>query len=107
MTHNKAVNTENLKPFKKGDDPRRDKGGNKNKEAQAFSILFRNALAKKMKPEELADIIITEAKRRRPWAIDIILERLMGKVAQPISGDLSLTYLVSEKFLPNGKDKKP
>jgi len=88
MTHSSSVKTKNLKPFKKGEDSRRNPTGALCKEAAAFSMKFRNALAKKGKPDELADVLWKHAKNGRPWAIDIILERLMGKVTQPISGEL-------------------
>ena len=86
MSHNSGVKTENLKPFQKGKDSRRNPTGALCKEAAAFSMKFRNALAKKGNPDELAEILWKYAKQGRPWAIDIILERLMGKVTQPISG---------------------
>jgi len=103
MAHSKAANTANLKPFKKGADPKRNTGGNKNKEAQAFSILFRNALAKKMSPDELAELLVANAKKNKPWAIEEILDRLIGKVTQPISGDVNTVFRVI--YDPEAKDK--
>lgn len=70
--------------FKRGHDPRRNMGGNKNVEAQNFAVEFRNALAKEMKPSAVAKLLIEEVKKKKPWAIQEFLDRLMGKPAQPI-----------------------
>ena len=101
MNHRATVKTENLKPFKKGYDPRRGKGG-KNAEAQAFAVRFRNALAEKISAGEMAELLIAEAKRKRPWAIQEILDRLMGKSTQPIEHKGEMTFTLSDKFLPEG-----
>ena len=77
----------NLKPFKKGADPRRSTTGGICKERSDWGRLFLNALAKKLPPDEVADILIEQVKRGRPWAIEVYLDRVMGKVVQPISGD--------------------
>lgn len=106
MTHNSTVKTANLKPFKKGSDSRRNPTGALCKEAAAFSMKFRNALAKKITPDELADIIIDAANRRRPWAIDIILERLIGKVTQPITGEMDHNLFFDFRENGNGNGDK-
>lgn len=69
--------------FKKGDDPRRNKG-NKNAKAQAFAIEFRNALANKISPETVANLLIEQMRKNKPWAIQEYLDRMMGKSTQPI-----------------------
>lgn len=78
--------------FKKGKDSRRNMGGNKNVEAQSFAIEFRNALANKLSPEDVADILIAEVQKKKPWAIQEFLDRLMGKSTQPIehSGEVGV-----------------
>ena len=88
MTNSKAVKprrrtVKHKGQFQKGDDSRRNKG-NKNAAAQAFAIKFRNALAEKIKPEKVADILIEQVKKGKPWAIQEYLDRLMGKSAQPM-----------------------
>jgi len=103
MNHRKAVNTENLKPFKKGADSRRNKG-NKNAEAQSFSIQFRNALAKKLSADKIADILIAEVERKRPWAIQEFLDRLMGKSTQPLEHSGEVNHAVF--MMPRPKKKK-
>lgn len=76
--------------FKKGKDARRNSGGNLNAQAQAWSIAFRNHLAKELGPEEAAKIVAREYRRGRPWAIQEANERLAGKVTQPVSGDMTV-----------------
>lgn len=106
MSHSSSVRTKNLKPFKKGEDSRRNPTGALCKEAAAFSMKFRNALAKKGKPDELAEVLWKYAKMGRPWAIDIILERLMGKVTQPIGGDIDHPLVFKFGENGNGEDKE-
>ena len=105
MTNSKTVKSKRKTvkhsgQFKKGDDPRRNKG-NKNATAQAFGIKFRNALAEKLAPEKIADILIEEVKKKRPWAIQEYLDRVMGKSAQPIEHSGVTTLIMSNKFLPD------
>ncbi len=75
-----------LRPFKKGDDPRRNKNGARCKEAAIFGEMFVNALAKGGDPKDLAKVLWKYAKAGRPWAIEMILDRLVGKVEQPVTG---------------------
>ena len=103
MTHRRAVNTANLKPFKKGADPRRN-SGNKNAEAQSFSIKFRNALAKKLSAEKVAEILIEEVKRKKPWAIQEFLDRLTGKSTQPLEHSGEINHAIF--MMPRPKKKK-
>jgi hypothetical protein len=79
--------------FSKGD-PRINKAGNLNKQAQAWSILFRNHLAKKLLPEKAADVLIKAYHRGQAWAIDEVNSRLMGKVTQPVTAEQNVTYRV-------------
>jgi hypothetical protein len=103
----RGVNTANLKPFKKGPDPRRNPTGGVCKERAAWEQKFRNALAEKADPCKLAQVLVDAAMRaKRPWAIEIILDRLIGKSVQPLSGppggDGSLTIKVVQVKDGNG-----
>ena len=80
--------------FKPGDDPRRNKAGNLNKEAQSWEIRFRNALARKLSPEKAAGILFTAYKRGHAWAVDEVNSRLMGKVSQPIQADQNVVFRI-------------
>lgn len=73
------------RPFQKGADPRRNKAGNLNAEAQSWEIRFRNALAKKLDPEKAADLMVRAYLRAQAWAVNESHERLMGKVAQGVA----------------------
>lgn len=68
------------RPFQKGEDRRRNMGGNLNAAAQSYEIRFRNALAEKLAPEEFAEIVIQEVRKHRPGAREFYADRLMGKV---------------------------
>lgn len=81
----------NLRPFKKGPNSKRPKGGPVCIERMAWTNLFLNRLAKRLKPADAADILATAYEQRRPWAITEVHERLMGRVTQPIGGDPSGT----------------
>jgi len=84
MNHNSSVKTKNLKPFKKGDDPRRAKNGAACIERIAWTNLFLNRLAERLDPRMAANILATAYEAKRPWAITEVHERLMGKVTQPV-----------------------
>ena len=75
--------------FKKGDDPRRNKRGARSKEAQSFAERFANALAKGGEPQDLSEMLWEKALKGQSWAVEILLDRLIGKVVQPIDGKLS------------------
>jgi len=104
--HNRRVNTAGLRPFQKGPDPRRNPTGGVCKERAAWEQVFRNALAKKADPDKLAQVLVDAAMSKRPWAIEIVLDRLMGKPNQPISGQVngkqSLTIRVVQVKDENG-----
>ena len=116
MTTRKAGNAGQ---FKKGDDPRRHMDGSKSKEAVAFSKTLRALLVEegeaitravdkdgniveKRKVEFLVLSVWKKAIEGESWAVNFIAERTEGKVAQQIGidGNLGLTYLISEKVLP-------
>jgi hypothetical protein len=82
----RSSSEKNLKPFRKGYDYRRAKGGAACIERTAWTNLFLNRLAKRLKPADAADILATAYEKGRPWAIAEVHERLMGKVTQPIGG---------------------
>lgn len=90
----RAGRVENLKPFKKGFDPRRH-GGPKNHELADFTINFKNALATKVPAEKIADILAKYILNGRPWAIQLGLEYLVEKPAQQHKGDISLRMKMS------------
>ena len=85
--------------FKPGDDPRRNKAGNLNKEAQAWEIKFRNHLARKLKPEHAAEILIKFYDRGYSWAVEEVNTRLMGKVSQPVSGGVTMDGKLIVEFV--------
>ena len=83
------------KPFQKGD-PRINKGGSATRERAAWSAKFHNALAEKLTPDQAADTLVAAFKAKQSWAVQEVLERLMGKVTQPIEGEL--THTLQFKF---------
>jgi hypothetical protein len=89
VTDNKPAKRGPGKPFVKGD-PRINHGGNLNRAAQTYEILFRNALAQKLTPQEFAAIVIEDVRRHRPGAKEFYADRLMGKVTQPVNGKVSV-----------------
>jgi hypothetical protein len=58
------------------------------RERAAWSAKFHNALAEKLTPEDAADVLIKAFKARQSWASQEVLDRLLGKVTQPVSGAL-------------------
>ena len=102
MTNSKPVKMKPRgKPFKKGDDPRRNTAGNLNAEAQSWGIEYRNWLAKKLTPEKAAEVTVDAYKRKQAWAVQEVNERLGGKVSQPIETDQNILYrIIYEKPKP-------
>lgn len=95
MDKNNNSEAGNAGQFKRGDDPRRHKGGRKSREAIELSAALLNALTEEGNKEDnfkkLAEKIWQRALAGQSWAIDIILDRFLGKAAQPIEGDLNIT----------------
>jgi hypothetical protein len=90
-------------PFKKGADPRRNPSGAKSRDRAAWSIKFNNALAMKLDPAEAADILIKSFRARQSWATQEVLDRLLGKVTQPVETKQNVLYrVIYEK--PKDKD---
>lgn len=81
------------KPFIKND-PRSNKAGSHNAALQSYTINFLNALASKIKPEELADLTVEDVRRHRPGAREFVADRLMGKVTQPVQADQNIVYRI-------------
>ena len=72
------------------------------RERAAWSTKFHNALAEKLTPEEAADILIKALKARQSWAAQEVLDRLLGKVTQPVTAEQNIVYrVIYEK--PKGK----
>jgi len=98
---NRNPRVKNLKPFKKGHDPRRKKLGPVAVERSTWTTLFLNRLAERLDPKVAADILASAYEAKRPWAISEVHERLMGKVTQPITGEMAHT--LKFKFGSNGE----
>lgn len=77
------------RPFVKGD-PRinRDRGP-KCEGAAAYSLNAINALAKKLSPDEWADIVADKARRGHPWAVQLYADLLIEK--QPQQQNVNVT----------------
>ncbi len=69
------------KPFQRGDDSRRHLAGRKCKDAIAFSQDFNRALAEGGDPSALAALLWRRALAGHAWAIEILLDRLLGKLS--------------------------
>lgn len=86
MTDSKAVRPGQ---FVKGD-PRINKAGNKSVDAQKWAIRFRECLVKKLPPEKAVAVLIKAYMRGQSWAVEEVNSRLMGKVSQPVTGDVKV-----------------
>ena len=104
MNKAKHRNTKGLIPFKKGPNPLRWRHGQKSKEVVKISRDIQQWLS--VIGEELNKDGKThaEAVARKLWersekgdmrAIEIVLERLLGKAVQPLSGDLNVNAKLS------------
>ena len=88
--------------FKKGD-PRINRNGRKSVTRAEWSVKFNDLLAEELPPNEAVKILIKAYKAGKPWAIQEVLERLMGKVTQPIdhSGEMDHNIMFFD-FSKNG-----
>lgn len=113
MSGAKRRNTSGLKPpFKKGFDERRWTHGQKSKEAVKVSRDIQQWLS--VVGEEICEAGQTyaEALARKLWdrgikgdmrAAEIVLERLLGKAVQPVSGEIAHTV---QFIMPRPEEKK-
>ena len=94
--------------FKKGDDPRRHKGGRKSREAIELSTALLNALTDEGKKRDnfkkLAEKIWNRAIAGQPWAVDVILDRFLGKATQSIEHSGQIDHAVFIMPRPKKKD---
>lgn len=96
------------KPFVKGDPRiRRNLNGNLCKEAAAWGINAKNALARKLPPDVWAEVVAKKAKAGMPWAIQLYRDVMVEAQTQKheVSGELAhvLTFAFGENG--NGKDE--
>jgi hypothetical protein len=117
---------DNLHPFKPGYDSRRDKSGRKPKRIvtdliikelksqediiiEGYDVLT-NQLTKVRVPmptlKQIVQQLLRQAKKGNMRAVEIILERVEGKVMQPIEGDFNLPINLNF-FLQPGNDPLP
>jgi hypothetical protein len=68
------------KPFKPGPDPRRHMSGRKCKDAITFTAEYTRALTEGGDPVEIAALLWKKALAGQPWAIEMIIDRLCGKL---------------------------
>jgi hypothetical protein len=112
MSIGKHRNTAGLKPFAKGPDPRRWKHGQKSKEAVKVSRDIQQWLS--VVGDEIYELgqTYSEALARKLWdravkgdmqAAGLVIDRLLGKPVQPISGEV--THVLSFDF-GNGENGK-
>ena len=81
----KALTKTTGKPFQRGDDPRRHKGGSRPKSAVEFTQAFTRAIAEHGDVEALASTLWARALKGDHFAVDTILERTIGKPVQAIA----------------------
>jgi len=71
-------------PFEPGEDPRRHMKGRKSKATIAIGVALKAALANERERDEnfrkLARVIWALALKGAPWAVDLIFDRLVGKL---------------------------
>ena len=100
MRHTTSVHSARRgRPFQKGDDPRRNKGA-KSQEAQSFAVNFANALATGGDPKALSALLWEKALRGQPWAVEILLDRLIGKPKENEGQPRQITVLYASDPIP-------
>lgn len=90
------------RPFVKGD-PRINRRGPVSKSRQSFTNEFNNALAERANAQKLVDKLVSLAEHGVEWAMKEALDRLMGKVSQPMDLKATLTFGFGENG--NGHDQ--
>ena len=107
MNNKRRVIPAQLKPFKKGADSRRNTNGSICAERANWSSQFSNALARKLSPDEVAQILVDAVRKGRPWAIELYLDRLIGKEVQPIDATVKgQVAFIMPRPNGNGEGKK-
>lgn len=101
MTHSNGV--ANLKPFKKGKDPRRSPFGTMSQKRATWMKNFLNALADKLDPEDAAEAFAKKYKAGLPFFVGEAHERLGGKVTQPVDADVTVKGQVIFEMARPGK----
>lgn len=88
------------RPFQPGEDSRRHMNGRKCADAIAFSQEFNRALAEGGDPRALAALIWKRAMKGQPYALDVILDRLLGPVTKALAVS-TLPVLYSIRYEPD------
>lgn len=106
--------------FQKGEDPRRNRKGQRNREAVAFARTLRELIVKegeksvtdsdgkrRKKIENVVQVMYDKAMLGEAWAVQMIFERTEGKVAQPNTNlNLDMSNLTMEQLerISKGED---
>ncbi len=99
---------DNLKPFKKGDDPRRNLKGQPKKLPNLDKLLANILGDEDEDKSEAAKVIaslLTQAKKGNVRAIEVLLERAYGKPKQTIDNNITVgEFKISDVIKFTGKD---
>jgi hypothetical protein len=93
-----------LKPFKKGEDSRRNPLGRVSHARSTWMAQFLNSLAEKLTPEEAAEMFAKRYKSGIPFFVGEAHDRLGGKVSQPMTADMTVKGQVMF-VMPRPEDK--